>query len=101
MGYKEARLFALLWLIQTTRGDLLTGRCVETKTCTHSLLPRALFSFAFFNLRPNGSQRFASELTHLHVQQRRHNGYKWNNEDVCEVQNLTISLGRTRILLNL
>lgn len=55
-----------------TAGCLLTGGCMQTEAGAHALLPGTLLPFTFFNLRPDAGERFASELTHLDVQQCRH-----------------------------
>src|SRR5215213_4300233 len=60
------------WALRAAGGLLAGRRSMEAEARAHAFLPRALLSFTFFNLRPNAGQRFASELTHLDVQQRRH-----------------------------
>ena len=73
MGMDENHLLVIirvhlcnLWL--STGGPLAGGGCVQAEAGAHALLPRTLFSFAFFDLRPDGGERFASELAHLHIE---------------------------------
>jgi len=61
---------------------------MQAEAGAHALLPGALLSFAFFDLRPDVRQRLASELTHLHVKQRRDDRDQWNNKDVYKIKNL-------------
>ena len=59
-----------LWL--SAGGPLAGGGGVQAQAGAHALLPGALFSLAFFDLRPDAGEGFTSELTHLHVEQCRH-----------------------------
>jgi len=65
---------------------------VQAEAGAHALLPDALFSFAFFDLRPDGGQRLTSELAHLHVKQSRDDRDQWDYEDVCQFKNLLNNL---------
>jgi len=44
---------AFLWL--SAGGALARGGCVQAEAGAHALLPGALFTLAFFNLRPDAS----------------------------------------------
>ena len=50
----------------------MVGRCVQTESRAHALLPRTLFFFDFFDLVERGAQWFTGELTHLQIQQSWH-----------------------------
>ena len=65
---------------------------MQAEAGAHALLPGALFSFAFFNLRPGAGQRLASELAHLDVKKSRDNRDQWDHEDVCKFKNLLNNL---------
>ena len=73
-------------------GPLARGGGVQAEAGAHALLPGALLSFAFFNLRPDARQRLASELAHLDVKKCRDNRDEWDYEDVCKFKNLLNNL---------
>ena len=71
---------------------LARGGGVQAEAGAHALLPGALFSLAFFNLRPDTGQRLASELAHLDVKQCRNDRDQGDYEDVCKLKNLLNNL---------
>ena len=72
---------------------------MQAEAGAHALLPGALLALAFFDLRPDAGQRFASELAHLDVKQGRHNRDQWDYEDVCKLKNLLNNLRGRCVLI--
>ena len=65
---------------------------MQAEAGAHALLPGALFSLAFFNLRPDAGQRLASELAHLDVKQCRDDRDQRDYEDVDQIESLLKNL---------
>ena len=73
-------------------GPLAGGGGVQAEAGAHALLPGALLSLAFFDLRPDAGQRLTSELAHLDVKKCRYDRDQWDYEDVCQFKNLLNNL---------
>ena len=75
-------------LLLLPRRFVARRRCVETQSCPHSLLPSAAVCINLFDLRYDITKFLAAELSHLEIQQRRHDRDKRYDEDINKRQKL-------------